>query len=158
MAVADVAAVTSALACTHLGALRCCCQGRQSKGGRQAASSSRSPIRRYTSAFTMLPLVPGELPDGAGTCPVKETLEQVGSGAEELGWGWDGAPGQAVAAWLLFSSHGALLMTLAVLACARLQEGWPDTLCRVANLLLPCCACAGSEGGSPGPAAGAGSS
>jgi hypothetical protein len=32
--------------------------------------------------FGSFPLAPGELPDGAGTCPVKETLEQVCMGEQ----------------------------------------------------------------------------
>jgi len=45
----------------------------------QGATSSRSSSSRSTrvtaAPFGAFPLAPGELPDGAGTCPVKETLE-----------------------------------------------------------------------------------
>jgi hypothetical protein len=59
----------------------CCCstcaQARQSKAARQGSSSSSSRSRQAAAPFVSFPLAPGELPDGAGTCAVKETLEQV---------------------------------------------------------------------------------
>jgi hypothetical protein len=56
-----------------------CVQGRQGKrsgssASRRGSSSSSRPTAVPFGAFS---LAPGELPDGAGTCPVKQTLEQV---------------------------------------------------------------------------------
>lgn len=46
------------------------------QGATSSRSSSVSRSTRVTAApFGAFPLAPGELPDGAGTCPVKETLE-----------------------------------------------------------------------------------
>lgn len=54
-----------------------CVQSRQSKGARQGSCSSTNRTRQAAAPFVSFPLAPGELPDGAGTCAVKETLEQV---------------------------------------------------------------------------------